>query len=144
MVTGVFTDRTSIYNHRRPHLATTMSSPSRFDVGADAKRPRVRIYTVGILFGSAQTVDSNSSLLCSFLARFLVVAVHRLHTPRSALMHNEAHSFFPHLFAHEPGLLCKIASLPFRTLIANPALTLCTALSSALTRTSLVLSTRTD
>lgn len=32
-------------------------------------------------------VDSTSSLLCSFLARFLVAAAHRLHTPRSALMH---------------------------------------------------------
>lgn len=82
----MFTDRTSIYNHRRPHLAVTTSAPP-FS-GADASRPRVRFYTVGTLCGSAQPESGQQQFtLCSFLARFLVAAVHRLHTPRSALMH---------------------------------------------------------
>lgn len=76
----MFTDRTSIYNHRRPHLAVTTSAPP-FG-GADASRPRVRFYTVGTLCGSAQPESGQHQFtLCSFLARFLLAAVHRLHTP---------------------------------------------------------------
>ena len=95
---------------------------------------RVRFYTVGTRCGSAQLVGQHHFHLCSFLARSPGCCCPQVaHTHRSALMYicdlKDALVFPPQAppttgssfrsCCTQAGLLCKIASLPFRTLRAS-------------------------
>lgn len=94
---------------------------------------RVRFYTVGTRCGSAQLVGQHHFHLCSFLACFrLLLSAGCTHAPFSADVHLRSQRCSCVSSASSPttgssfrscctqaGLLCKIASLPFRTLRAS-------------------------